>query len=318
MKKRLPKLIVILGPTGSGKTSLSLKLAKKYNGEIVSADSRQIYKEMNVATDKIKITKKTSSSAGRQKNKKTILDPILFQNIPHYLINIINPDEKYSVANYKKDALKVINNILSRDKIPFLVGGTGLYIKAIVDNLNIPKVKPDTILRKKLDTLSKEKLFSVFEKLDPKGSKIIDKNNKRRLVRAVEVCKQTGKKYSEQNKSGRKLFNTLQIGIMLPRKMLYKKTDKRVDEMTEEGLVNETKNLIKIYSSSLPSMSGIGYKEIGEYLNNEISKEKAIQKIKYRTHQYVRRQDTWFKKDGRIEWIGNYKEAEVLISKFLL
>jgi len=314
MQNNLPPLIVILGPTGSGKTSLSLKLAKKYNGEIVSADSRQIYREMDIGTDKIRIENHESRIMNRD------IDKFYYGNvnsIPHYMIDIINPDEEYSVANYKKDALLVINDILKRGKIPFLVGGTGLYIKAIIDNLDIPKVKPDIALRKKLDTIDKEKLFSIFKKLDLKGAKKIDKDNKRRLVRAIEICKQTGRPFSEQNKKGRPLFNVLQIGIRLSREKLYHKIDKRVDEMIAEGLINETKNLIRKYSLDLPSMSGIGYKEIGEYLNNKISKKEAIQKIKYRTHQYVRRQDTWFLKDRKIAWINNYGEAQDLIVKFL-
>lgn len=310
MNKKLPKLIVILGPTGSGKTSLSLQLAKKYNGEIVSADSRQIYKEMNIATDKIKITQE-------HKKNKTIIDPILFQEIPHYIIDIVNPDQEYSVANYKKDALQVINNISKRGKIPFLVGGTGLYIKAIVDNLDIPQVKPDKKLRKELNNKSNKELLLILKRLDPKSAKKIDQNNKRRLIRTIEICKQTKKPFSEQNKNDKLLFNTLQIGIRLPREELYKKIDKRVDQMIEEGLVEETKNLIKKYSLYLPAMSGIGYKEIVEYLKKKITLEEAIQKIKFRTHQYVRRQDTWFLKDKRIKWITNYKEAEKLIKYFL-
>jgi len=305
MNKKLPPLVVILGPTGSGKTSLSLKLAKKYNGEIISSDSRQIYKEMDIATDKIK-KQNSKFKIKNSKIKKLYYGNV--NNIPHYMIDIINPDEEYSVANYKKDALLVINDILKRGKIPFLVGGTGLYIKVIVNNLNIPKIKPNRALRKKLDTMSKEKLFSILKRLDPKGAKKIDKNNKRRLVRAIEICKQTGKKYSEQNQTGKQLFNALQIGIRLPREELYKKIDKRVDEMIKIGLIDETKKLMEKYSFTLPSMSGIGYKEIGEYLNNKISKKEAIQKIKYRTHQYVRRQDTWFLKDKKIEWIKNYRK----------
>lgn len=321
MNKKLPPIIVILGPTGSGKTSLSLKLAKKYNGEIISADSRQIYKGMDIGTDKIKIMNYESRIMNQD------IDKFYYGNvngIPHYMIDIINPNEEYSVANYKKDALKVINNILKRGKIPFLVGGTGLYIKAIVDNLNIPRVKPNKTLRKKLDTMNKEKLFAVFKKLDLRGAQKIDKNNKRRLVRAIEICKQTGKKYSEQNKSGKQLFNALQIGIKLPRERLYKKIDKRVDEMIKMGLIDETKSLMKKYSFNLPSMSGIGYKEIGEYLSQrqEDKKtrkqflEKVIQKIKFRTHKYVRRQDTWFLKDERIEWIKNNEKVDKLIKQF--
>jgi len=337
MSKNLPTLVVILGPTGSGKTSLSLKLAKKYNGEIISADSRQIYRELNIGTDKIQRQDSRfeipASPAGRRDSNIQNLYYGNVDGIPHYMIDIINPNKEYSVANYKKDALKVINNILSRNKIPFLVGGTGLYIKAIVNNLNIPKVKPDLAIRKKLDAMSKEKLFSILKKLDSKGSKIIDKNNKRRIVRAIEIYKQTGRKYSEQNKKGKALFNALQIGIRLPRERLYEKIDTRVDKMIGEGLIDETKNLVSKYSFALPSMSGIGYKEIGEYLlrkqENKPAQDwsasgektrkqlldKIIQKIKYRTHQYVRRQDTWFKKDKRIKWVKNYKEAEKLVKK---
>ncbi len=309
----LPPLIVILGPTSSGKTSLSLKLAKKYNGEIVSADSRQIYREMDIATGKIRIENHESRIMNQDIDKFYYGD---VNSIPHYMIDIINPDTEYSVANYKRDTLKVINDILNRGKVPFLVGGTGLYIKTLVDNLNIPKVKSDMALRKKLDAMSKEKLFSILKKLDPEGARRIDKNNKRRLIRAIEICKQTGQKYSEQNKKGKQLFNALQIGIKLPRKKLYKKIDKRVDEMLGKGLINETKKLMKKYPSNLPAMSGIGYKEIEEYLNKKITLKEAIQKIKYRTHQYVRRQDTWFLKNKRIKWVENYKEAEKLVKIF--
>lgn len=321
-KKKLPLLVVILGPTGSGKTSLSLKLAKKFNGEIVSADSRQIYKGMDIGTGKVQ------KQDTRYKIRDTKIQNLYYSNvnrIPHYMIDIINPDQEYSVANYKKDALRVINNILKRGKTSFLVGGTGLYIKAIVDNLDIPKVKPDRVMRNELQVMSNKELLSILKRLDSNAAQKIDPNNKRRLIRAIEVCRQTGKPFSKQNKKGKPLFNVLQIGIRLPREELYKKIDKRVDQMIKEGLIDETKKLMKKYPSDLPAMSGIGYGEAGEYLsreqNNKITKkqdlEKTIQKIKYRTHQYVRRQDTWFGKDKRIKRVKNYKEAERLVEKFL-
>lgn len=314
MASNLPPLIVILGPTGSGKTSLSLELAKEFNGEIISADSRQIYREMDICTDKIK-KQNTKHHIKDTKTKKLYYGNV--DNIPHHMIDIINPDQEYSVANYKKDALQVITNILKRNKIPFLVGGTGLYIKAIVDNLNIPQVKPDKKLREELSSKSNTKLLSILRKLDPKGAEKIDQNNKRKLIRAIEICKQTKKPFSQQNKKDKSLFNVLQIGISLPREKLYKKIDQRVDQMIKEGLIEETKKLMKKYSFNLPAMSGIGYKEIGEYLNHKIPLEEAIQRIKYRTHQYVRRQDTWFLKDKRIRWIKDYKKAEELINHFL-
>lgn len=319
-KEKLPLLIVILGPTGSGKTSLSLKLARKYNGEIVSSDSRQIYRGLNIGTGKIQ------KQDTRYKIQNTKIQNLYYGNvngIPHYMIDILNPDQEYSVAQYKEDALKVISNIIKRKKITFLVGGTGLYIKAIVDNLDIPKVKPDEVMRNKLYELSNKKLLSILKKIDLTAAKKIDPNNKRRLIRAIEVFRQTGKPFSKQNKKGKPLFNVLQIGIKVTRKELYKRIDERVDTMIKEGLINETKKLIEKYSSSLPAMSGIGYKEIGQYLlRNDTRKgvtklKESIQKIKYRTHNYVRRQNTWFSKDKRIKWIKIYRQAEKLIREKL-
>lgn len=293
MNKSTSKLIVILGPTASGKTELALKLAKKFNGEIVSADSRQIYKEMDIGTAK--------------PSKKEL----------HHLIDIIKPDQEFTLAQYKNKALKIIRDIQRRDKLPLLVGGTGLYIQSIVDNLKIPQVKPDKELRKELEKMTNQELFEKLKKLDEQATSFIDINNKRRLIRALEVCLITKKPFSQQREKGKKLFDVLQIGIKTNKEELEKRIDKRTEQMVEMGLVDEVKNLLNKYSPDLPSMNSIGYQEIIQYLKEEIDLNKARELIKKHTQQYTKRQMTWFKRDKRINWIKNAKEAEKLAREFI-
>jgi tRNA dimethylallyltransferase len=292
-----PKLIVILGPTGSGKSELAVKLAKKFEGEIVSADSRQIYQEMDIGT--AKITKKQMAG------------------IPHYLINRVKPNQEFTLARYKKEAIKIIKDIQKRNQLPFLVGGTGLYIQAVVDNLQIPQVKSDKKLRNKLERLTNQQLYQRLKKLDPLALQTIDPNNKRRMIRALEVCLKTKKPFSRQKQKGRALFNILQIGLKLDKKTLEKRINQRVGKMFKAGLVREVEKLIKKYRPGLASMSGIGYQEIIPYLQNKISLSQAKKLIKLHTRQYARRQMTWFKRDQRIIWLDNYKKAEQTIKQFL-
>ena len=299
-----PKLVVILGPTASGKTGLAIKLARKFNGEIVNADSRQIYREMDIGTGKVE-------------SRKSLKSKVLKVESPIHLISIVNPDQKFSLAQYKKLAINKIKEIQKRDKIPFLVGGTGLYISAVVNNLEIPKAPPDDKIRKRLNKLSAEKLFEKLKKIDLKSAEIIGENNKRKLIRALEVYEITGKPFSSLQTKGKPLFDVLQIGVKTDREELYKKIDRRADEMIKMGLVEEVEKLAKKYSFNLPAMSGIGYQEIGLYLQNKTTLEEAVQKMKFRTHQYARRQMTWFRKDERIGWVESCEEAERLINNFL-
>jgi tRNA dimethylallyltransferase len=267
----------------------------------VSADSRQVYEGLDIGTAK--------------PSKKERL------KIPHHLINIATPNKTLNVAHYKNLAIKAIASILQKAKIPFLVGGTGLYIKAVVDNLDIPKVKPDQKLRKHLEARIKteglKNLYDELIKIDPEAAYIVDPQNPRRVIRALEVTLKTEKPFSQQYKKKKPLFGALQIGLSIKKDKLKEKIEKRVNKMIKEGLVLEVKNLIKKYDKNLPVFDAIGYREIIEYLDKKISLPEALEKIKKNTWRFARRQMTWFKKDKRIHWIENHKEAEKLIKEFL-
>lgn len=300
----LPKIIVILGPTASGKTALGLNLAKKFYGEIVSADSRQVYKKMSIGTDKPKGEWKideVKKSIKSLKSKKVFL----VEGIPHYLVDIVEPDEEFTLADFKKRAVACCRDILKRKKVPIIVGGTGLYIWSIVDNLDIPKVAPDVDLRNKLEKKSLSELVEDLKKIDPIAANNIDLKNPRRVIRALEVCLSTGKPFSEQRKVGKSLFDALQIGISHPKEVLFERINKRIDEQIQYGLVDEVKKLVtEGYSWDLHSMSSLGYKEMGEYLRGEATRSKAIEKFKNKTRHYAERQITWFKRDKRIVWLS--------------
>ncbi len=304
---KLPKIIVVLGPTASGKTDMGLFLAKKFNGEIISADSRQIYKEMDIGTAKPK---------GRFiKDKKTYI----VDGIPHYLMDILSPKKKFSLADFKNFAVDSINDILSRNKLPIIVGGTGLYIWALVDNLDIPSVEPDYRLRKKLEKKKLPELVKLLGKIDPATAKKIDLKNPRRVLRALEVAMLSGSSFLKQQTKSKPVYKVLQIGLDLPREELYERINVRVDEQIKSGLVEEIKKLVKKYDRSLPSMSSIGYKQIGSYLREEAPLAEAVEVLKRDTRRYAKRQETWFKRDKRIKWIKNTdrESAQKLTEDFL-
>jgi len=286
------KLLVILGPTASGKSDLAIKIAKLFNGEIISADSRQIYKEMNIGT-----AKPTKDNL-------------------HHLLDLINPDKYFSAAEYKELAYKVIKNIQNRNKLPILCGGTGLYISSIIENWQFPKVPPQKKLRKELEKKSAQQLFGIYQKLDPEGAKFIDKKNKRRLIRAIEVCKVNNKPFWQQRKNDKPLFNTLIIGIKLPKEELKKKIAKRIKKMMKMGLKTEIRTLVKKYGW-ISSLETIGYQEWKECLGGKINIKEVQDLIELHTIQYGKRQMTWFKKMKNINWINNEKEAIQLVSDFI-
>jgi len=332
MQKKLPKIVVILGPTASGKSSWGLRLSKKFSGYIISADSRQIYCQMDIGTNKPPSPPSPcpQGEGDIAKNQQIIC----FENIPHYMIDIINPNDDYNVAQYQAEVKQIIK--ANQPQIPFLVGGTGLYIQSIIDNLIIPEVPPDAKIRAKLELQTNEQLFNQLKKLDPVCVKKIDAKNRRRLIRALEVCLKTGQPFSQLRQKGKPLFDTLQIGINVPKKELDQRIDQRVDEMIKQGLIDEVKKLLEVRrkpdnsigvrlspdlqpipNPQLPAFSGIGYQEIIQYLQNKISSEQAIKLIKLHTKQYAKRQMTWFKRDPRIRWATEYAEAEKLVKTFL-
>lgn len=308
--QKLPKLVVILGPTASGKTDFSIGLAKRFHGEIISADSRQIYKKMNIGTAKVR--------GLWQKDKSTGEKVFVYENIPHYLVDFIDPGDEFSLAQFKELAVARAREILQRKKLPMLVGGTGLYIKSVVENLLIPAVPPNKKLRYSLEEKTNQELVKLLEKLDPMAVRAIDVDNKRRLIRALEVCIWTGKTFSGQQNKGEPLFDCLQIGLSVPRDELNNRIAERAEKMMERGLLEEVRALVKQrYGWNLPSMSGTGYKQFADYFAKKISLEEAVELLKRDTRRYARRQMTWFKRDTKIKWVSNIEDAAKLVKDFL-
>ena len=296
MEKIKNKLIVILGPTASGKTELAIKLAKKFNGEIVSADSRQVYKEIDIGTGKV--TKKE------------------MQSIPHYLLDVASPKRRFTVVQYRKLALQVIGRIFKKGKIPILCGGTGFYIQAVVDGIVIPEVSPDWKLRRQLEKKSVKELYQILKKLDPQRAKTIEKENPRRLIRAIEIVKKIGRVPILRKKP--LPYPVLMIGVKKTKKELEKKIRKRFFEWLKRGLIKEVKNLRKMgLSFKRIEDFGIHYRVVAKYLQKRLNYKEMIENSIKEIKNYAKRQMTWFKKDERIHWIKNYKEAEKLVKNYL-
>lgn len=300
--KRKDKIIVILGPTSVGKSNFAVKIAKKFNGEVVSADSRQIYKELDIGTGKI--------AEGEMKG------------INHHLLSIASPRRTFTVAQYKKLAEKTIRNILNRKKIPIIVGGAGFYIQAIIDNISIPQVKPDASLRKKLGKKTTEELFNILKKADPRRAKEIDRNNSRRLIRAIEITKALGK-VPELTSKPNFNYQFLQIGLKVNKDKLKQLIEKRIKKMIQSGLLKETEK-IREFGLSWKKINELGfeYKYPAEVLKGKINKDEMLGKMLAENYQYAKRQMTWFKRDARIRWFSTQtnelKEAEKIIKDFLL
>jgi tRNA dimethylallyltransferase len=305
-------LIALVGPTASGKTALALAIAERLpsmvglNGEgvdgveIISADSRQIYRLMDIAT-----AKPTKEERAR---------------VPHHLLDMVWPDESYTLAEYQRDAQATIADIHARGRLPLLVGGTGLYVRAVVDGLAIPEVAPQPELRAALEaeatTHGTAALVERLREMDPVSAERIDPSNARRLIRALEVSLATGKPFSEQQGSRPTPYTTiLTLGLSMQREALYARADRRIAEMLRNGLVEETLALIERgYAWTLPSMSSLGYREIGSYLRGEMTLTEAVARFEFATHAYIRRQITWFRADSRIIWLDAERPIEELAS----
>jgi len=291
-----PKIIVILGPTSSGKSALAVKIAKKYNGEVISADSRQVYKGLDIGTGKI--TKKEMNG------------------VPHHLLDVVSPKKIFTAANYQKLAKKSIEDILKRKKVPIICGGTGFYIDVLINNYKLPNVKPNYTLRKKLSQLTTSKLFTMLKKLDPKRAKNIDKANRQRLIRSIEIVKSTKKPISPL--VGSLNYQVLKIGIQKSKKNLNKLIYQRLQKRLKSGLVEEVANLHKKgLSWKRMDELGLEYRYISKYLTNQLDYKTAIQNLYQEIVHYAKRQMTYFKRDKEIIWVKNNKKAIQICGQFL-
>ena len=293
----MEKVIVICGPTASGKTGLSIELAKRINGEIVSCDSMQIYKDMTIGTAKPTIEE--------------------MQGIKHYLIDCVSPEQRFSVADYKKEATNAIKEIFAKGKVPIVVGGTGLYLESLIYGIEYEEIEVDLEYREYLEKIEEEKglqyLYEEAKKIDEEAIKKISPNDKKRIYRILEIYKSTGKTKTQLEKESRKKgpdFDYILFGINMDRDKLYERINKRVDIMIEKGLIEEVKELSKKYNEFPTAMQGLGYKEVIEYLDGKLTKDEMIEKIKMMSRRYAKRQLTWFRKYDNITWLDGLKPVE--------
>ncbi|MFA6050089.1 MAG: tRNA (adenosine(37)-N6)-dimethylallyltransferase MiaA [Candidatus Paceibacterota bacterium] len=297
MKKSLPKIIAIVGPTASGKSDLAVSVAKEFNGEVISADSRQVYKGLDIGTGKI--------------SKKEM------KGVPHHLLDVVSPKKKFTVTDFKELADKAIKEILSRGKLPIICGGTGFYIDAVVQNILLPEVPPNKKLRKKLEAMNPEKLYVLLQKLDPRRAKEIDKKNLVRVMRAIEIAKALGKVPKAKSNP---LYKTLTIGTKWEESELQKRIGIRLQRRMKTGMISEAK---KLHESGLSwkrmQELGLEYRYLALYLQGKMSKSEMTEKLETEIRQYAKRQMTWFKKNQKIIWIepNKLKEIEEKVRKFL-
>ena len=286
-----PKVIAVAGPTASGKTALAVEIAKYLDTEIISADSRQIFKEFDIAT-----AKPTQQE---------------MQGIKHHLIDVVNPDEEFTVADFSDSASKVMEKLFKQNKIPVVAGGTGLYFRILLENYDMPRVSPNKELREELKNLEKERgaeaLYNMLKELDPVLAEKMHPNNTVKIIRAIEVCKTLNIPMSQAQKKKAPLYDIIWLGLGhlngADRQFLYDRIDKRVDIMLENGLEKEAENLYKKYGKISSLMNTIGYQEFIEYFDGNYTFEETVSKIKQNTRRYAKRQLTWFRQNQEINWL---------------
>lgn len=280
--KKKNKVIAIVGATASGKTSYAINLAKEIGGEIVSADSRLVYKGFDIACAKPTLEEQ--------------------DGVPHYMMDIVEPEVDYSAGLYEQDAKRIVYDILSRGKTPIVAGGTGLYFRVLLENFDLPKVEGDYAFREKMNNFDKSELFEILKHQDPISAKRIEKNDKKKIIRALEVIHITGKPMSEIQGIKEPEFDVEWIGCNFPREVLYERINRRVDLMFENGIIEETQNLIKKHGRIGNIVDSIGYKEVLAYLDGVYTLEEAKDKLKQNSRNYAKRQLTWFRKNPNIKW----------------
>jgi len=301
------RLLVIVGPTAVGKSALAIRLAQEFEGEIISADSRQIYRYMDIGTAKVTPEERAS--------------------VPHHLIDVVAPDEELTLAHYQRLAAEGIEEVWARGKLPILVGGTGLYVRALTEGWTVPEVPPDRALRARLEEQARREgpiaLHASLAAVDPLAAQRIDPRNVRRVIRALEVYRRTGVPISAQQDKVAPSYRLLKIGLTMEREALYRRIDERVERMIAQGLEAEVRGLVaRGYGCELPSMSGLGYREIGQYLRGEVTLEVAIALIKRNTRRFVRQQYNWFRlSDPAIHWFDaaqlDERALDALVREFI-
>jgi tRNA dimethylallyltransferase len=304
----LPRIVCVVGPTSSGKTSLAIRLAKQYHGEIVNADARQCYTDFSIGTGKP--PGKRGTFEGRR--------AFLVQDVPHYLMDFLDPKVPLTASEWRDSALTAVKGISRRHHLPLVVGGTGLYVQALVDNFSFPNVEAKPHLRAAFEKKSLEELAKLLVKLDPAAAEAVDLKNPRRVIRALEVVTFTGKPFTEQKKIGRPVVEAFQIGIKWTREELNHRIDAEVESMVERGWIDEIRDIIaRGIPVDAPAMTSIGYRELLGYIRGEKTLDEAMETCKKSVHRYAKRQETWFKRDKRIRWAHNEDEAMEMAAEWI-
>lgn len=302
-------VVAIVGPTASGKSEVAVRLARRFHGEVVSADSRQVYRGMNIGTGKV------------PRQSKGLRNPYIYKEVRHYLIDVVSPRRTFTVVRYQKLARKALLDILRRGKLPIIAGGTGFYIDSLLSNQSFPPVPPQLKLRRELEKLSTEELFRRLEKLDPERAFMIDRKNRRRLVRALEivlVSRDTKVWTPSVQTLWKSDFHILKVGILVGREELKKKIGKRLRDRLRGGMIEEVRRLREKDGLSWERLDSFGleYRYVSWYLRGLLSYEEMIKQLERAIYKYAKRQMTWFRRDRDIRWIRKYKEAERLVRAF--
>lgn len=306
--RRLPRIVCVVGPTSSGKTALGIRLASHFQGEIVNADARQCYRYFTIGTGTPEGARKIVH--GRK--------AYVVEGIPHYLIDFLEPMHVLTAAEWRDMALRAIRGIARRGHLPLVVGGTGLYVRALVDNFSFPNVPPKPELREAFKKKSLEDLVTLLLKLDPSAAETVDLKNPRRVVRALEVVTFTGTPFSQLRRIGRPVVEAFQVGIAWPREQLLERIDRAVEEMVERGWIDEIREIRrKNIPMDAPAMTSIGYRELLSYIRGEQTLDQAIAACQRAVRQYAKRQETWYRRDPRIHWAHNEDEAFGMVERWL-
>lgn len=309
----LPKIICVVGATASGKTDVGVAIAKAFDGEVVAADSRTVYRGMDIGTAKPSGDKGEKWEQGDAVSwdikKLFASSSLIVEDVPHWGFDLVDPDQPFTVKDYQRFADEKIADILKRGKLPVIVGGTGLYIKALIDRPTFSSVAPNPELRASFDSMTNQELVDAIGECDPDALAAIDEDNRVRLIRALEILMTTGKPLALERGHEPAKYDALQIGLDVPRERLYERIDERVAVMVASGLVEEVRVLKEQYGCETPAMSGIGYRQICDFFDGKTKLRDAIARIKYDTHHYAKRQETWFKADPRIHWVTTAEAA---------